>query len=367
MTKYLPHLALGIATALPLSAQAATFDVVSMSAFTSISTAIPSPEDEDVYDESYDADKALDKEGDDGAVSSTKQSGARYETSWSNHYAYQDDNLISRAKVESDLIGGEAGPETVTATAMTSVKLKVSNDTDAWEQVNYNFSISGMALELVNTFGIGPNPLLGDYFGSFGDGDYGAEAFTTMDVNNASGGSAVRLEFAIYDQSALIEHDFLSFYDYGAGSLYYGAVEMWQSANVDSDGSAVPYWTVTEASGGLSYTQTVMCGETDGTVPPFCYGSRVDVDDYSGSVDLGLFDPGREDYLLVVMRVTSFTHSTEQYALARIGDPSDLSSTGLGGGVSASSVGVSAVPVPAAGLLLLGGLGGLAALRRRRS
>ena len=48
------------------------------------------------------------------------------------------------------------------------------------------------------------------------------------------------------------------------------------------------------------------------------------------------------------------------------GNPSNLSTQGATGGFDVDAISVSAVPLPAAGFLLVGALGGLAALRRRK-
>ncbi|MGX0978396.1 hypothetical protein ACSSVY_004136 [Roseovarius sp. MBR-51] len=48
------------------------------------------------------------------------------------------------------------------------------------------------------------------------------------------------------------------------------------------------------------------------------------------------------------------------------GNPSNLSTQAATGGFDVDAISVSAVPLPAAGFLLVGALGGLAALRRRK-
>lgn len=140
---------------------------------------------------------------------------------------------------------------------------------------------------------------------------------------------------------------------------------------------AVIYDFVAEVFGGNGAVSVDQAGGTDGMTPDGMVVSSVRTptvrsemgsdggfgfDDLFATLDAGTFGPGESITLVATMTAEVVGFPFELGARAVIGDPNDLSGTGVSG-LRTTMTGV--VPLPAAVWLLLGGLGALGLVARR--
>ena len=100
----------------------------------------------------------------------------------------------------------------------------------------------------------------------------------------------------------------------------------------------------------------------------FDYG----VNQNSAGLEELLFGFGTSTYSLIIEGAIDLTHYVVSFVYDGTGDFLFFADSGLyspddNGGPVIDNIQLAAVPLPAAGLLLLGGLGALGALRRRKS
>jgi hypothetical protein len=111
-------------------------------------------------------------------------------------------------------------------------------------------------------------------------------------------------------------------------------------------------------SENLNMKATITALKYGGTT--FTYGYEIEFAPLFGSLPIGLLTPGASSTVRTSMTVKSILATNEAQVVVEMGDPSDV-------GPFLSTAAPSPVPLPAGGLLLIGALGGLAALRRRKT
>lgn len=182
--------------------------------------------------------------------------------------------------------------------------LEFLNESTETENVVFNFSLSGMSLRTINAAGLGSVAPISELY------------FTAV---QSSGGNA------IFSADAKLTGNF-------------GAPQI--SAN------------------GFSGTLT----QFDCLPSGICFGADYQINDLSGSLDLGLLDPGETTEVAVVLGGHSMFDGFETGGEVFATDPSGWLSYSVSGTPPTS---VSAVPLPAGLPLVLTGLMALGLLRRR--
>lgn len=213
------------------------------------------------------------------------------------------------------------GREVVIATA--ELAQEAQNNTGATVGYSFSFSLFDLALQAQETYGYSPYT---DYSNPF--------------ENASSDAAANKISYDILLNGTSI---------YTASAELFGGIDAgWTVANVEN-------FTFTEED------------ITDGTD---VIGKRVVLDDVMETLFLGNYEDGEGLQLTTILRAESqaTNFEGEQFAGAFFGDPSGLAGNGLVTQVAPQNVNPnpSAVPLPAAGWMLLAGFGGLAAMKRRK-
>lgn len=224
-----------------------------------------------------------------------------------NLLAYQTDTGLSRAKVEADLWDGEE-PGLVSAT--TLYDLVVTNDAGSAQSFTYDYSVSGLSLDIAEYYGFNPSTV--DPFDNPGQETNGVGVRYTILVDGTQ-------EF---QASALM---------YGAGGTY----------NFDLD----------NITGDMTVKDPNSC---------YCNGASGALGNFSGAIDLGVLDIGEQVAVTIIMEAFGAGYGYETHLEAIIGDPNNLS------GELIASPPPSEVPLPAALPLFLLGLAGFGAAARRK-
>lgn len=244
----------------------------------------------------------------------------------------------------------------------------------------------GVARARQNALGFSSVRVDANFFsGGLGPGTQERLTATTVfdeTVTNTTGGT-VAYEFDLF-----LKNMFVDIYDFAGaalspnpfddptsgaigGRLLYdvavnGSTVFAFSAEVFGSGSSV---TVDQSDGvdGTAPDGTTVASSLAFTTTPNTGGPIVAFDDLFATISAGSFGAGQTVNLVATMTAEIVAFPFELGAIANIADPNALSGTADESGVSLLRVSGApqVVPLPAAGWLLLSGLGALAALRRR--
>ncbi|THH35906.1 VPLPA-CTERM sorting domain-containing protein [Aliishimia ponticola] len=291
------------------------------------------------------------------AVSSTLMSGTAYaatvdaavlaaiEYSGANH-AVDFDNSTSSATVTVTGAGSEPdfgiGPDSVTATQNTDgTSVIVGGGALAYgEEPGYYLGAALQTITETNTTGATMDYVL-DYSltnmsfylnGDFGGASFGANPFEILPADVESVG--VRFDYNVFVNGTNV---------FSAGIDAYGGSQTYVLDNAQNASASI--FGISNGFGGIS-------------------GVNVILDDIIGAVAIdGILD-GESFTVETSLTAEAIFNGYENVGVFNLGDP-----TGVNTGVlsaASSTPPVSAVPLPAAGWMLLAGVGGLGALRRKR-
>jgi len=243
---------------------------------------------------------------------------------------------------------------------------------------NIDFLSDGFARAEQNVFGFSTVRTDANFFGpGSGPRTLIAETVFAESITNTTG---VTQNYAF---DIFLKDMFVDIYDFGGVSALApnpfdgpsDAIGGRLSYEVTINGGTV-YAFIAEVWGGNAGVSVDQSKGTDGVAPDGSivsstlgttgrsesFAGGFGFESFFATIDAGTFANGESIDLVATMQAEITAFPFEQGAVANIGDPNDLSGSGVGPLTAAS---VPPIPLPAGAWLLLGGLGALAAMRRR--
>jgi len=211
-----------------------------------------------------------------------------------------------------------AGGRVATA-AIAELVLEDTNSTGELQGYEFSFSLFDLAVQVQENYG---SSFFSNYNNPF------------EDLDSDAVGNAIFYDVFVNDVEV-----------FSASIALYGGID--DGFTIEND--------------GFSFTQSDILDPFDGTVA----GSRLDIADVTETLFLGNFADGESVQVTTTLGALSLATNFEgeQAAGGFFGDPSGLSSSG--GTLVQVAPQVAAVPLPAAGWMLIAGVGGLVAAGRR--
>jgi hypothetical protein len=267
------------------------------------------------------------------------------------------------------------------ATVTTSVDVAFSNtgtiensasDTEVDATADAGFSsLGGVSISGFQRAD-GVSGLTGDMFISNGQAPgllTGVARQVITETNSSGAAQDYALDFALTGMSFYLNGDFGGVSN-GTINPFGGTVDAVGarfSYEVLLDGSSIFFAGLEAYGGGYSGYQIDNAVNASGSVVEFaafgggcCDGADILIDDIIGSLSLGNIADGATFEVETILTMEFIANGSENWVSGTLGDP-----TGLNAGTLTTTA--PAIPLPAAGWLLLGALGGLGALKRRKS